>query len=278
MVTLIRTVALTWLLAAIGLFLFQEKLVWHPSDPPRRTPAGARLPWHDLTLTTSDGVELEAWRIDADSPKGAIVYFHGNAGSIAGMIGLARDLRRAGWTTLLVEYRGYGNSKGSPSEEGTYRDAEAGYDSLREAGFEAGRIVAWGQSLGGGVAVELARRRPLAALITESTFTSIPDVGAERFPWLPVRALARIHYDNRAKVAEVKVPWLVIHGRTDSIVRFRHGEELFAAVQASRRGDPAAAPALFHPAAGGHEGARFGADATDTEVVTHFLDAAVAPR
>jgi fermentation-respiration switch protein FrsA (DUF1100 family) len=278
MVTVIRTLALTWLLACAGLLLFQEKLVWHPSEPPRRTPAGARLPWHDLKLKTSDGVEIEAWQIDADAPKGAVVYFHGNAGSIAGLIGFARELRRASWTTLLVEYRGYGNSGGTPSEEGTYRDAEAGYDALREAGFEAGRIVAWGQSLGGGVAVELARRKPLAALITESAFTSIPDVGAERFPFLPVRTLARIHYDNRAKAAEIKVPWLVIHGRSDTIVHFHHGEELFAAVQAGRRDDANPAPALFHPVAGGHEGCQFGSVPADTEVVTRFLDAAIATR
>lgn len=275
LVRVLRTLLLTYLLAVVALFVFQGALVWHPSPPPRRTPAAAGLAYEALTLTTSDGVTLEAWRIDAPSPRGAVLYCHGNSGSIAAQIGIAREVRALGWTLLVFDYRGFGNSGGEPSEEGTYRDAEAAYDSLRASGYSPTRIVLWGHSLGGAVAIELSRRRPIAALLTESTFTSVPDLGAERFPFLPVRLLARIHYDNLAKAAAVTVPWLLVHGRDDTIVDHHHAETLFATAQAGRRAAATSAPLLFHSVPRGHVGVRLGEDPKDTSVVREFLDAAV---
>ncbi len=272
-----RTLLLTWLLAVVSMALFQQKLVWYPGPPPTHLPP-LRPPLRDLTLRTADGVALNAWWIEASPSHGAIVHCHGNAGSISGRIAVARALRSMGWSTLLFDYRGYGKSEGHPTEEGTYLDAEAAYDWVRSEGVAPERIVAWGESLGGGVAVELARRRPLAALITESTFTSIPDVGAQRFPWLPVRLLARIHYDNAAKAAELKLPWLLLHGRDDRLVPIDHAQRLFAIAQAARASSPPAAPLLFHPVAGGHEALRLGDVAADSAVVARFLAASAPPR
>lgn len=278
LVTTLRTLLLTWLLAALGLLFFQHKLVWHPAPPPTHTPAAFRLPYRDLDLVASDGVKLDAWWIEADAPRGVVLHLHGNAGSIGGRIAIARALRRLGWSTLLLDYRGFGNSEGTPSEEGTYRDAEAAYDALRAGGVAAERIVAWGESLGGGVAIELARRRPLAGLLTESAFTSVPDVGAERFPFLPVRLLARIHYDNLAKASELSLPWLLVHGRADDLVPFAHGERLFARGQAARAARADAAPLHFVPVDAGHEGVRLGDDAAASATIERFLAACVAPR
>jgi fermentation-respiration switch protein FrsA (DUF1100 family) len=273
-VTVMRTLLLVWILSFVAVALFQEHLVWHPTGPPSRTPASMRLPCEDLTLETSDGVRIEAWRIDAPDPKGALLYLHGNSGSIGNLVGVARRFRQMRWSVLLIEYRGYGNSGGSVTEEGTYLDAVAGYDALRAAGYPAERIVAWGHSLGGAVAVELARRRPLSGLVTESTFTSVPDVGAERFPWLPIRLLARIHYDSAAKAPGLDLPWLLIHGIDDKIVRYHFGERLFAAAQSGRAEDRDAAPLLFHATRHGHFGADLD-DRGDREVIFGFLDAAV---
>ncbi len=270
-----RTMAAAWLLSLVAVLLFQEHLVWHPTGPPKRTPAAFKLPYADLALTTADGIEIDAWRIDAPDPKGALLYLHGNSGSIGNLIGLARRFHSLRYSILLVEYRGYGNSGGELSEEGTYLDAVAGYDALRDAGYPAERIVAFGHSLGGAVAIELARRRPLAGLVTESTFSSVPDVGAERFPWLPIRQLARIHYDNAAKAKELKLPWLLIHGRDDTIVRYHFAERLFTAAKAGRAVDPDPAPLLFHTVFNGHFGADLN-DRGDRDVIVKFLDAALA--
>jgi fermentation-respiration switch protein FrsA (DUF1100 family) len=133
-----------------------------------------------------------------------------------------------------------------PGEEGTYRDAEAAYQWLVQRGFAGTNIVAFGESLGGGVAAELAVHEPLGGLVLQSTFTSIPDIGSELFPWLPVRWLATISYDTRSKLPRLRIPVLVMHSRADEIVPFHHGERNFAAANE---------PKLFWELPGDHNGA-----------------------
>ena len=129
---------------------------------------------------------------------------------------------------FLFDYRGYGRSQGRPSEEGTYRDAQAAYQWLRQKGFAGTNIMAFGESLGGGVAAELAVREPVGGLVLQSTFTSVPDIGAELFPWLPVRWLGTIRYDTRGKLPRLQCPcWSCTAARTTG--RFHHGKANFAA-------------------------------------------------
>jgi fermentation-respiration switch protein FrsA (DUF1100 family) len=135
---------------------------------------------------------------------------------------------------FVFDYRGYGRSRGRPSEEGTYLDAEAAWEWLRQRGFPPERIIAFGESLGGGVATEMVLRKPAGGLILVSTFTSVPAIGAELFPFLPVRWLCTIRYDNLAKLPRITVPVLIMHSRTDTIIPFRHGEALFAAAPEPR--------------------------------------------
>jgi hypothetical protein len=142
---------------------------------------------------------------------------------------LCAALLKTGAAVLVFDYRGYGKSGGRPQEEGTYRDAQTAYGWLRRQGFAADSIIAFGESLGGGVAAELALREPVGGLVLESTFTSIPDIGAELFPWLPVRWISSIKYDTRSKLPRLRVPVLVLHSRADSLIRFRHAEQNFAA-------------------------------------------------
>ena len=161
---------------------------------------------------------------------------HGNAGNVEVRLDLARAFLELGASVLLCDYRGYGKSAGSPDEEGTYRDAEAAYAQLTVVeGFSAERIVLYGESLGAAVAIELARRRPCAAVIVESAFTSLADVGAKAYPYLPVRWLARFHYDNLAKVAALGVPLFLIHSPADEIVPVEQGQRLFEAAREPKR-------------------------------------------
>ncbi|MGH7969735.1 MAG: alpha/beta hydrolase, partial [Limisphaerales bacterium] len=134
-----------------------------------------------------------------------------------------------------------GLSQGRPSEEGTYRDARAAFEWLQRKGLR--QIIAYGESLGGGVASELCLHEETAGLILQSTFTSIPDIGAELFPWLPVRLLARIRYETKDRLARIKVPILVMHSREDGLIGFQHGERNFAAANQ---------PKLFCELKGGH--------------------------
>lgn len=212
---------------------FEQRQVYHPTaafDAPAEL---LGRPWEDVTFAARDGTPLHAWFFPAatNSPRQdrVVLHCHGNGGNISHRLDVAGALLETGINVLLYDYRGYGRSGGHPSEEGTYLDAQAAHAWLRARGFAATNILAFGESLGGGVATELALREPLGGLILQSTFTSIPDLGAELFPFLPVRWLARIRYDTRAKLPQVHVPVLLLHSRADTLIPFAHAERNLAA-------------------------------------------------
>jgi len=226
-------------LAAVLLFLwvvlrwFEHHQVYHPSRTFNTTGQELGRPVEDAWIETSDDVRLHAWFFPAaeDSPRQAQVWLllHGNAGNISHRLLHAGLLLQTGCSALLLDYRGYGRSSGRPSEVGTYLDAEAAYAWLTTRGFQPTNIYVLGESLGGGVAAELALRQPVAGLALLSSFTSVPDAGAELLPWFPVRRLATIRYDTRAKLPNIHTPVLILHGRDDSLIGFHHAEQNYAA-------------------------------------------------
>jgi hypothetical protein len=230
----IAAVALYALLCAAA-WIFQDRLVWYPGPPPRRTPADEGLAFDDVVLAARDGARVHAWHVRAGSARGVVVVCQGNAGSIEDRLPLAQAFQRFGYDVLLFDYRAYGGSTGALSEEGTYLDGEAALDHAAASGFGPERTVLYGESLGGAVAIELARRRAVAALVVEDTFTSLPDIGAQVYPWLPVRLLARVRYDSIAKVPGLRAPFLVLHSPEDTLVPFAHAERLFAAHPGPKR-------------------------------------------
>ena len=172
---------------------FEHSQVYHPDRVLTATGAELGRPFEDVSFKASDGVELNGWFFPAstNSPRRhlAVLVCHGNAGNIGHRLDTCAALLATGVNVFVFDYRGYGRSQGRPSEEGTYRDAQAAYRWLRQKGFAGTNIIAFGESLGGGVAAELAVRETVGGLVLQSTFTSIPDMGAELFPWLPVRWL-----------------------------------------------------------------------------------------
>jgi len=228
-----------WAIVVAWVWLTQDRLVYFPQvgrgNP--ATPAAARLPFEDLRLRTEDGETLAAWWVPAatEKPRGAVLLLHGNAGSIADRIIYLPHFTAMGYGVLLVDYRGYGQSSGTPSEAGTYADACAAWRWLNERGFAAGDIVLVGESLGGAVAAELAARMQPRALLLLSTFTSVNDLGGELYPWLPVRWISRFRYDTLQGVKDYRGPVLVVHSRDDEIVPFAHAQRLHAAAGARGR-------------------------------------------
>jgi pimeloyl-ACP methyl ester carboxylesterase len=224
---------------------FEHSQIYHPTREWETAPGDLARPFEDLTISTADGVRLSAWFFPADgnSPRRdlAILVCHGNGGNISHRLDLTRVLLAQGAAVLLFDYRGYGHSDGKLSEEGTYADAQAVHAWLSRRGFA--RIVAFGESLGGAIATELALRESLAGLVLQSTFTSIADLGTELFPWLPVRLLNTIKYDTLAKLPRTRVPVMVMHSRNDNLIRYHHGERLFATANE---------PKLFWELRGGH--------------------------
>ncbi|MCU0785418.1 MAG: alpha/beta hydrolase [Verrucomicrobia bacterium] len=229
---------------------FERSQIFHPTRQLEATPDELRRPFEDVRFKAEDGVELHGWFFPANtnSPRAHLAFLicHGNGGNISHRLGLCEALLETGASVFIFDYRGYGQSHGRPGEEGTYRDAQAAHAWLRQKGFRGAGIIAFGESLGGGVVSELALREPLGGLVLQSTFTSIPDIGAELFPWLPVRLIGTINYDTRAKLPRIKIPVLVAHSRDDDLAGFQHAEKNFAAANE---------PKIFCELRGGHNDA-----------------------
>lgn len=253
------TSLLTTLLLAYGgfaalLFLFQDKLAYYPEigREIHSTPREHGMDYEALTLDTADGERLDAWFVPALGVRakthGVVLFLHGNAGNISQRMDSIAMFHRLGYGVLIFDYRGYGRSSGKPSETGLHRDAEAAWAHLtQQRGIPPERIVLFGESLGGAVAAWLAagrgaQERP-GALVLSSVFTSVPDLAADLYPWLPVRWLARMRYDTAAALAQIRGPVLVAHSPEDEIVPFRHGQKLFQV---------APEPKVFLQLVGGH--------------------------
>jgi dienelactone hydrolase len=203
--------------------------------------ADAPIPWDTLRVRAADGVPvfLLVSRVDTNAMRPWAIFFHGNAGMVGSRSSVARYalLRDAGFNVLAPEYRGYGAavSSGPVSEAGVHADARAALayltDSLRVRSW---RVVVYGWSLGSGPAARLAAGHDLGALVTEGGFTSLPDVGAELYPWVPVRMIMRNRFDNVGLGRRITEPWIVFHGRRDSEIPFAHGEAIALAAPTAR--------------------------------------------
>lgn len=223
---------LTYFGVCAFMFFKQSSLVYFPLREHDNTPAEYGLPFEDVALRTSDGVAIHAWWLPTENPRGAVVVAHGNGGNISHRLDKAQLFHRAGFSVLLFDYRGYGKSTGEPSEEGTYADMSAAVDHvLGVRGFPLERLVFYGESLGGAVAVHAATQRTPGVLVVESSFTSLPAVGAHYYPWLPVKLLMKYRYDSLAMIASVKCPVMILHSPADEIIPNAMGRALFQAAK-----------------------------------------------
>ena len=222
-----------------------EALLFQPSkEDPGRPPRLDGIPGEAISLNTSDGVVIQAWwyacggadagaTLHSRNPGPAVLFLHGNAGNIAHRTPMARGLLRHGLSVLLLEYRGYGGSEGSPTEEGIYQDAIAGHRFLVEIVGDPGKIVVLGRSMGGAVAARLAAEKAPGGLILESAFTSLYDMARALYPFLPGFLFRRIRgrFDTVKELQRVNSPTLVVHGAEDEIVPVRMGRDLFQAAR-----------------------------------------------
>ncbi len=240
------SVAIAYAAVTALLFLFQSRLVFYPEVGREMvvSPQTYGLKFEAADIPTADGETLSAWWVPADEPRGTMLFFHGNAGNISHRLDYLLLFNRLRFNTLILDYRGYGKSTGSPSEEGTYRDAEAAWDYLRAArSVQPQNLVIAGESLGGGVASWLAAKIGPRAVVLLSTFTSVNDLGAQIYWFLPVRLISRLGYDNAENLKRIKAPVFIAHSRDDDVIPFSHGKRLF---------EGAAEPKAFLEMRGGH--------------------------
>ncbi len=231
---IVTAVALAALYAAMcaSVYFRQHAYMYSPAQDIDTTPEDVGLAFEPCTIATPDGEQLACWWVPAPGRKaGATLLFcHGNAGNIGDRVTSIRTFHDVGLDVFIFDYRGFGKSSGTPDEQGTYTDARAAWDHLvHERGLPAGDIIIFGRSLGGAVATELAGHVAPRALVLESTFTSAGDMGADMFPYIPVRYFVRYHYPTLSRLPGIRCPLLIAHSRDDHVVNFRHFERLCAA-------------------------------------------------
>ena len=216
------------------LYFAQRSMLYHPTAL-RTPPAEAGMPEaQEVELDTSDGEKLVAWHVPPRGDEPVVIYFHGNGEIVQWRIGHHRALIRDGAGLIAVNFRGYGGSTGTPTEDGLHRDAAAAY-AFAAARYPAERIMLYGVSLGTGVAVKLASEQPVGKLILESPYTSTADIAAEMFRFVPVRWLMKDQLHSDQWIGKVHVPLLIMHGARDDIIPIRYGERLFALANEPKR-------------------------------------------
>ncbi|MBS1272511.1 MAG: hypothetical protein MAGBODY4_01657 [Candidatus Marinimicrobia bacterium] len=227
---------LTWLVILAGvyfglvalIYLFQNRFIYHPESRIWRTPADVGLEYERVEFSASDGVQLSGWFIPHEEARAVMLYFHGNAGNLADRVEFLSLLHTLNISIFGIDFRGYGESEGTPTPRGTLKDAEAAWEYLVEKrDIPPDRIVIYGRSLGGTIASWLATRHEPKALILGSTFTSAADMAKEMFPFIPVDFLINIPYKTREYLQQIHCPVLISHSTQDDVVPFYHGEELF---------------------------------------------------
>jgi len=235
---LLIPLAVYLLLLAI-LFFSQSRLLYYPNLPSRQLsafPGSLGMAFETVELSADDGVKLHAWYLPVENPRATLLFFHGNAGNISHRLDSLKLFHDLQLSVLIFDYRGFGLSEGTPSETGTYLDAEAAWRYLtNDRAIPSRRIILFGRSLGGSIAAWMAARSDAMGLILESAFTSIPDLASGIYPFFPVRWLSRLRYDTLHHLQSVQAPVLVIHSRNDEIIPMSHGERLYAQASEPKR-------------------------------------------
>ncbi len=209
------------------LFLFQRRILFNKSGTPG-SPKDYNL--HDtqeIYIKTDDNIELLSWYHKGDLNLPILLYFHGNSFNIGDRANRIDRYINKSWSVLLISWRGFGGNKGNPTEKNLYKDGEAAIKWIKNnTDFNFDQIVVYGESLGSGVAVELATRYKFLSVVLEAPFTSIVDIAKKRYPIFPTKLLVRDKFDNYSKIDQLKSPILIISGKKDEIVPHSHSKKL----------------------------------------------------
>lgn len=236
MTWIIGSIALGYVAILLVVYFLQDSMIYHPYKTITTTPKDVGLQYEEVTFRAEDEISLHGWFVSGDTSNPTILYFHGNAGNISGRMETIQLLHKIGLNIFIFDYRGYGKSGGHPSERGTYRDAKAAWNYLLiEREILETNIVVMGRSLGGSIAAWLAARETPAASIIESSFTSAAELGADLYPWLPVRWMIKYDYNTLGNVKKITSPVFMAHSTDDQIIPFHHSQELFEAANQPKK-------------------------------------------
>ncbi|MCA9070616.1 MAG: alpha/beta hydrolase [Planctomycetaceae bacterium] len=250
-----------YLAICLILTIWQRDLIYHPKRTEKLSVSESYLPKgmvHEISYETADGLTINGWHLlrkgevhhtpeacqaSLDEGSPVVLFFHGNAGDRRGRVSYCDVFTNAGADVFVIDYRGFADSPGSPTETGLYEDARGLWNyATEDRGIDPSRILIFGESLGGGVAVQLAHEvcqagTPPAGLILRSTFSCIADAAGSHYPWIPTHLLVWDRFPSCETIGDVTCPVLVLHGTEDRIVPYELGQKLFAAVPESSAND-----------------------------------------
>ncbi len=234
---IIAVIVIIYLVSAVYKFFTQSYYVFRPKKEITATPFDIKLYFEEIIFKSSDGINLSGWFIPSRSQKGVILFLHGKGGNISTRLTLIDYFnRKMGLSVFIIDYRGYGKSEGKPTEEGTYMDARAAWEYLTTSKkIKPGDIIIYGRSLGGSIAAWLAKEIKAELLILDSTFTSIKDIAAEMYPYLPVKRFFKFDYPTASYLKDVICPVLIIHSGEDDFIPFSHAVKLYNAANEPRQ-------------------------------------------
>ena len=220
------TLVLAYLIITFVLYFLQRNLLYYPAE---NNYSGDELTVEikKVKIITEDNLELLAWYHEKDINYKTILYFHGNAGSLENRIHKINHFDNMNVNFLLFAWRGFSGNKGKPTEQGFYKDARGAVEWLKDKGISEKNIIIYGESLGTGIATEIAQNNNFAGVILESPFTSMIEAGSSIYPIFPIRLLLKDKYESNKKIKNIKSPILIMHGEADTIVPFRMGKKLY---------------------------------------------------
>ncbi|TAL63005.1 MAG: alpha/beta hydrolase [Legionella sp.] len=225
--------AVIFVFVVVLMYVFQRHLIYFPDRHHPHLEQFSAQDMQVITLKTKDKISLNSWYKPALSKHPTILYLHGNAGHIGYRVPLVRQFMDAGLGVFLLEYRGYGGNKGSPSEQGFYEDGRAAMAFLNNQGISSKHIILFGESLGSGVATYLATQYPICAVVLHSPFSSLTRVAQFHYPWIPLTPWDK--YDSLSRIQLIKAPILITHGTKDRIVPYEEGLTLYQAANQPKK-------------------------------------------
>lgn len=228
--SVVLVIVITYSILALTLYFMQPKFVYSPVREVTYTPADMDLDYEKAVFKTADNLSLEGWYIPAPNARFTVLFCHGKGGNMTHRLDTISFFYELGLNCFIFDYRGYGNSQGRPSEEGTYLDAAAAYKWLSQRkNIKPENVVLFGRSLGGSIAAQLASKISARGLVLESSFTSYVDVGRKFYPYMPVRWFATFSYKTVDYLSKIKCPVMIVHSRNDEVVPFELGLRLYDA-------------------------------------------------
>ena len=223
----LSSIIIAYIVVIIFVYFYQRNLLYHPSENNYQNDT-IQFNHQEIFIKVNDEIKLKSWIINKDLKNlKTLVFFHGNAGDLSNRIYKLNELDKLNINILLISWRGFSGNEGYPTEKNLYEDAEAAIKWLNKKKVSNSQIILYGESLGTGVAVEIASKNNFNSIILESPFTSIENSAKIYYPYLPVSFLLKDRYDSISKIKNINSPILIMHGRKDDIVPFFMGKKLF---------------------------------------------------